>query len=242
MHAAAVVAKQGLGHEGHRLVVTLGDVLDDVLVHQQVVRHLHQVLEPQVDLRLPGGRHLVMLGLHVETAVDHGLHHFVADIHQLVGGRHREIAFLVTELVAQVRTLAGGLRVLAPVPLPLDAVEVVETAVLRLIEAHVVKDEELRLRPEVRRVGDARALQVVHGLARDIARIARVILASDRVLDVADHRDRGHRGERIDKRRFGLGHDQHVALVDRLPPADAGAVEPQTVLKNVFRQLASPES
>jgi len=54
----------------------------------------------------------------VQTAVDHRLHHLVADVHQLVRGRHREVAFLVTQLVAEVRVLDP-----AAVPLAFDAVD-----------------------------------------------------------------------------------------------------------------------
>ena len=44
-------------------------------------------------------------------------------------------------------------------------------------------------------------------------------------------------GERIDERRLGLRHDEHVALVDRLPAADAGAVEAEAVLEHVLVEL-----
>ena len=40
------------------------------------------------------------------------------------------------------------------------------------------------------------------------------------------------------KRRVGLRHDEHVALVDRLPAADAGAVEAEAVFEHVFVELA----
>ena len=173
-----------------------------------------------------------MLGFHVQSAGDHRLHHLVADVHQLVRRRHREIAFLVPQLVAQIRLLVP-----APVPLALDAVDVVEALVRFLVEADVVKNEELRLRPQIRRVGNARALQIVRRLTGHVPRIARIVFPRDRILDVADDRQRRDRGERIDERRVRLRHDQHVALVDRLPAADARAVEPQPVLEHVLVQL-----
>ena len=46
------------------------------------------------------------------------------------------------------------------------------------------------------------------------------------------------RGEGIEKGGLGLGHDEHVALVDRLPAADARAVEAQAVFEHVLVQLA----
>ncbi len=47
----------------------------------------------------------------------------------------------------------------------------------------------------------------------------------------------GELGERIDERRLGLRHEQHVALVDRLPAADARAVEAEAVLEDILVQL-----
>ncbi len=43
--------------------------------------------------------------------------------------------------------------------------------------------------------------------------------------------------ERIERGRLRLRHDEHVALVDPLPAADARAVEPQAVLEHVLGQL-----
>ena len=61
--------------------------------------------------------------------------------------------------------------------------------VFELPVAHVVEDEELGLRPEVRRVADARTVQVRHGLPRDVPRVAGVVLHGHRVADVADQKD-----------------------------------------------------
>ena len=68
---------------------------------------LHELVEPQIDFALAGGGDFVMLGFDVEPALDHRDHHFVADVHQGIGGRHGEVAFLVTELVAEVGFALG---------------------------------------------------------------------------------------------------------------------------------------
>ena len=47
----------------------------------------------------------------------------------------------------------------------------------------------------------------------------------------------GSVGEGIEHGGLGLRHEEHVALVDRLPAANAGAVEAQAVLEDVFVQL-----
>ena len=236
MHAGAVVAEQRLGHERDGLVVLLGDVLDDVLVEAHLVAHLHELVEPQVDFALAGGGDFVVLGFDVEPALDHRDHHLVADVHQGIGRRHGEVAFLVAQLVAEV---GFALRrvILAAVPLAFFAVDVEVAAVGRLIEADVVEDEELGFGADEAGVGDAGALQVIHRLAGDVARIARVVFARDRVLHVADHAERRDLGERIDERGVGLRQEEHVALVDRLPAADAGAVEAEAVFEDFFIEL-----
>ena len=172
VHAGAVVQEDRLGHERGRLAVLAGDVLDDVLVLQHVVGHLDQRSVAHVDLALAAGGDLVMMGLDLEAALDHRQHHLGAHIVQGVGRRTGEIAFLVAELVAEV-----GLLVAAGVPGAFDAVEEVIAGMLRLVVANVVEDEELHFRAEIGGVGDAGRLHVVDGLAGDVARVARVVLA-----------------------------------------------------------------
>ena len=62
--------------------------------------------------------------------------------------------------------------------------------------------------------------EILSSDTRDVARIARVVLARQRVLDVAEHHQGGVLHERIDKGGFRLRDDEHVGFVDRLPAAD----------------------
>ena len=61
VHAGAVVGVDRLGHEGDRLAVALGDVLDNVLVELDVVGHLQQVVKAHVDLALAGRADFVVV-------------------------------------------------------------------------------------------------------------------------------------------------------------------------------------
>ena len=189
----------------------------------------HERGVPHVDLALAAGGHLVMLGLDLQAALDHGQHHLGAQVVQGVGGRAGEIAFLVAQLVAEVRLLVA-----AGVPGALDAVEEVVAGVLVLIVADVVEDEELQFGAEIGGVGDAGRLHVVDGLAGHVARIARVVLLGERVLNVADHRQGAVLAERIEEGGLGDRHDEHVGFVDGLPAANAGAVEAEAFLEDVF--------
>ena len=233
VHAAAVVLEQGLRHEGDRLAVAGGSVLDDVLVEHHRVRHLDEGREPQVDLGLTAGADLVVLALGVETELLHREDHLAPHVLVLVGRRHREVALLVPRLVAEVRTFVG-----AAVPAALDRVDLVEAEVRTAVETHVVEDEELGLRAEEGGVRQTRRLHVGLGRPGDAARVAAVALPRDRIDDVAGHDERLVLEVRVDERRVRVGDHQHVRLVDHLPAADARAVEAEPVLEGALVDLA----
>ena len=244
VHAAAVVAEDRLRHEGRRLAIAAGDVLDDVLVPHERVAHLDQRQEAQVDLGLPGGRHLVVVLLHAVADLLHFADHLGADVLLRVGGLDGEVALLVTRLVAQVLALDQAAAAVVHrvdlarrVPLPLGRVDQVEAGVLVLLVAHLVEDEELGLGPEVGGVADPGRLQVRLGLARDVARVARVVLLGERIDDVADEAQGGKRRERIHHRGGRIRHHEHVRGVDRLPAADRRAVEAESFLEHFLGQL-----
>ncbi len=228
VHAAAVVAEQRLRHECHALAVLIRHVADDVLVKHHVVRGLDQRIEALIDFALPGRGYFVVMALDVEAHLDHGLHHLRAKILVVIGGGNGEISFLETRPVAQIVVLASG------VPAALLGVDEVVAGVRVLVEADVVEDEELGFCSEISRVGQAGILQIKLGFLRDPARIAIVVLACDGVDDVADHHQRLGFVERIDHRRRRVGDQQHVALVDGGPAADAGAVDAETLLERIF--------
>ena len=229
MHAAAVVGKQRLGHEGGGLAVLVGHVADNVLEQPHVVRRLHQRVIPLIDLRLPAGGDLVMVALDVEAALHHGLGHLAAQVLVVVRRRHREVPFLVARAVAEVVPFPAG------IPTPFLGVDVVEAGVLVLVEADAVEDEELGFGPEVGCVRQPAALQVQLRLLGDPARVALIVLAGDRIDHVGERDNRGRLGKRIHEycRRIG----EHVALVDGRPAANAGAVKTVALFEDLFRQF-----
>ena len=224
MHAGAVVAEEGLGHEGGDLAVVAGHVLDDVLVGHDLVGHAHQAVEAHVDLGLAGGGHLVVVLLDVDAHLVQLLHHGGADVLLGVGGRHREIPLLVAGLVAEVE-FAVQRALGAAVPRALVGVDEVVAAVGVLVKADGVEDEELELRAPEADVGDARLLEEGLRFLGDVAGVATVGAAGARVDDVAGHGDGGVGEEGVDERRRGVWHDEHVALFDGLEAANGGAVE-----------------
>ena len=153
VHAAAVVGKQRLRHEGDGFAVLVRHVADDVLVEHHVVRGLHQRVEPLIDLALAARGDLVVMALDAQAALDHGLHHFAAQVLVMIGGRYREVAFLVARPVAQVVFFAAG------IPAALFGVDEIEAGMLVLIEADVIEDEELGFGAEIGGIADAAVLQ-----------------------------------------------------------------------------------
>src|SRR6188508_2664119 len=101
----------------------------------------------------------------------------------MVHRRNREVPLLVARLVAEVRPIRRAL--LAAVPGASLGVDEVVPVVVALVEADGVEEEELELGADEDRVGHARLLDVGLGLLRDVAGIAAIGLARDRVLDVA---------------------------------------------------------
>ncbi|GBD26136.1 hypothetical protein HRbin30_01465 [bacterium HR30] len=76
VHSRAVVTEDWLGHKRHGFSVPARYVLHDVLVPVERVGHFHQRQEAQVDFRLSGGGHLVVMLFHSQSDLFHHPHHF----------------------------------------------------------------------------------------------------------------------------------------------------------------------
>ena len=117
---------------------------------------------------------------------------------------------------------------------PLDAVELVDAVIRAGAELHVVEHEELGLGTDEAGVADARGFEILLGLLGRRARVAVVELAGRGFDDIADQDEARLGRERIHHRRVRVGHQDHVALVDRLPAGDRGAVEHDAVAERLF--------
>ena len=150
----------------------------------------------------------------------------------MVGRRDREVALLGPDLVPEVRAL------LAPrIPVALDRVHLIEGVALVLGVAHVVEDEELGLGPEVAGVGQPRRPEVGLGLGGHVAGVAGIRLPRHGVAHVAVDVQGAVLAERVDHRRVGVGHEQHVGLLDLLESPDRRPVEPEALFEDVLGQL-----
>ena len=98
-----------------------------------------------------------------------------------------------------------------------------------VLEADVVEHEELGLGADEDGVADAGRLEIGLGALGGRARVAAVELAGRRLDDVAEQDHHRRRAERIDIDGVEVRLQDHVALVDRLPAGDRGAVEHEAV-------------
>ena len=117
--------------------------MDAVFVDLQPVRHRHHRGELHAKLMLGRADFVVML-LDRDAHLGHGAEHFRADVLRGVLRRHREIALLESDVMAEIAALVIGVAV----DRQLDGIEL-ETRVVGLGRVfHVVEDEELGFRPE----------------------------------------------------------------------------------------------
>ena len=130
-----------------------------------------------------------------------------------------------------------GLFASARVPDALHGIDGVEGTVCLAVVADVIKNEKFRLRADEGGVADAGALEIGFDFFGDVSRITGVGFAGDRIGDIADEHQGGHLEKRIDFRRCCIRNHQHVAGVDGLPSADAGAVEAEAVFEAAFVQF-----
>ena len=229
VHARAVVAVNGLGHEGRGLAVALRHHVDAIFIDLHVVGHGDERAELEAELVLRGG-HLVVVLLDDRAHLRHRGQHLAAHVLRRILRRNREIAALGAHPMAEIAAFVGGVLV----DRQFDRIDLEAGVVGVGLEADVVEHEELGLGTEEGRVADARGLEIGLGLLGDAARIAVVGLAANRIEHVAvdDHCRGGEK--RVHARRGGVGHQRHVGFVDRPPACDRRAVEHEPVRESVL--------
>ena len=165
-----------------------------------------------------------------QTHLTHGREHFGAQVAVAIDRRNREVAALDGRPVAHV-----AFRIVLQVgPGTFDAVDLEAGVVAAGAELDAVEDEELGLGADGYGVADAAGLDVGFAQLGGGARIAAVELSCRRLDDIAEHDQAWLGRERIHDRRGRIRHQDHVALVDRLPAGDGRSVEHDSVTKRVF--------
>ena len=196
------------------------------LVPHELIGHLQQRLELHVDLALAGGGHLMVVRLDDDADLAHLVDHLAAEVVIRVCRADREVAAFEAWLVAEIRFLDAG-----RVPCAFRRIDLVVAAVLVLLVADLVEDEELGFRSDEAGVGDARFLQIRFRLPGDVPRITAEVLPGHRVDDVGDDADGRLGKERIEPGGVGIGDGQHVGFMDAHPATDRRTVETEALLE-----------
>ena len=221
VHAGAVVANQGLGHEGGGLAVSVGHVVHHVLQQDGPVSALHQGAELGAQLVLAGARHFVVEHFDRDAQGFQDQRHFRAHVLRAVDRGHGEVAALDGGTVATVAAFELG----AGVPGGFVFVDFEERARHVVGPTHAVKNEELGFRTEEGCIAQAGRLQVGFAALGDGAGVAVVGLAVGRVQHVAAHEQRSLFVEGVDVRGVRIGHEQHVRSFNALPASDGRTIK-----------------
>ena len=229
VHAGAVVADDGLGHEGRGFARRVGDVVDDVFELLDFVGLAHQGVVAHADFALAGSDFVV---LHFHALADAGQQfaHFCPQVVQGIHRGDREVAAFDVRAVAAV----AGFDVGGTVPDAFFGDDFKHDFVHAGLVFHFVENEKFVLRAEVGGIGNAGGLEVGLGTAGKRARVARVALHGVRLDDVAGEDEGFVRVEGIDVGSGRVGHEDHVGVVDAFPAGEGGAVEHFAFFEEVF--------
>ena len=231
VHAAAVVAHQGFGHEGGGFAEVVRHVVDHVFHVLGLVGTVYQGAEFGADFHLAAGADFAVVHFHFNADflqdVDHGGAQILPGIHRRHGGvaafHHRAVAGVLAVQMQAARPggAFGG-----------DF----ETGFVHMgFKLNAVEHEKFGLGAEIGRVAHAAGFQIGFGSAGDGARVAVVALAAGRVDHVAGEHQGGIVVEGVDEGGGRIGAQLHIGGLDALPAADRRAVESLAVFKPFFR-------
>ncbi len=221
VHAAAVVANEGLWHEGRGLAIAVRHVHHDVLQNLNFVALFRERAGSDADFGLAASGDLVMMDLYLQTHFLERKTHRRTDVLECVDRGNGEVTALDAGTVPLVTLLVLG----RGIPRSLQGVDGIEAAVHLVAPTDTVENEELILGSEQRVIGDAGGLQVGLGALGQGTRVALVALHRRRFNNVATDIDRRFFEKRIDDAAGRFGHQNHVRLIDALPSGDGRTVE-----------------
>ena len=107
VHAAAVVADDGLRHERQGLAIAVRHVLQRIFQDLHFVGLLGQRVRRDIDLALARGRHFVVMHFEFQAHLLAGHGHGGADVLLRIHRRHREVAALDAGAMALVAVFVG---------------------------------------------------------------------------------------------------------------------------------------
>ena len=214
-------------------------------MNHHLVAHFFQCVEGDADFALSAGRDFVVMDIDFDSGFLQSAHDFVANFGKSVGRRNRNVAaFVARTTTAVVFAGFGVVSRSAVVPVAFRAfhfiVRIMTVDAARdfmSAERNAVEEEEFGFGAEVSGIGDAGAFEVSRRFGDDAARIARINFFGARVENRSENAERWRVVSRIHERGCGIGHQQHIRLVDGLKTAHARAVEHDAVIEKLFVEL-----
>src|SRR5260370_37853492 len=158
---------------------------------------------------------------------------FGAKILERIERRKRNVAFLVANMVSEIRIAVLTIRV----PDRLRIVYRKTSRVSLVLKTHVVEDKAFGFRSKIDCIGDARGLQIAFSPMPYAAWIEPIAFPGDRIDDVGNQAQSLYLHERVDPVTVRIRHQEHVGFVDRCPPAQTRTVETETFVERLFREL-----
>ncbi|CCJ90552.1 Glutamine synthetase (glnA) gene and ORF1 [Cronobacter turicensis 564] len=229
VHTGAVIAEHRFRHKGRGFAEAVRDVMHDIFVDLNFVRFLGHGVEAGRHFVLTGGGHFVVVRFNDQAHLFHHQTHGGTQILRGIYRRNREVTAFHARTVAFVAAFVFGGRV----PRAFDVVDSDMRAGDGAAEADVVKQEELRFRPEQNGVRDAGRAQVLFRALGDGTRVAIVALHGARLEDIATNNQGRFFVERVNDSGGGVRHQHHVRLIDAFPATDGGTIEHFTFFEEV---------
>ena len=230
VHAAAVVAHDGFGHEGGGFAEVVGNVLDDVFHVLGLVGAFDQGGEARTDFHLAAGADFGVVDFDFDAEFFQNVHHGGAQVLSGVNRGDGGVAAFDGGAVAGVLPV----HVQPACPCAAFGRDFVTGFVHIGFKLYAVEDEEFGFGAEVGGVADAGGFEVGFGAAGDGARVAVVALTVGGVDDVAGEDDGGVVVEGVDEGSRRVGTQLHVGCLNAFPAADGRAVKRLTVFKPLF--------
>ena len=213
MHAAAVVAEDGFGHEGGGEAFAGGDVADDVFVFLDFVGDFEKGVEFDIDFALAGGADFVVVDFGFDAGFFEGEDHFAAEVLESVGGAAGEVSAF-----GSVGVSGGGFA--AAVPVGFFAIDAEVGAVWFIGVGELVEDEEFGFGSEEGDVSDAGGFEIFLGFDGDEAGVSAVAFSGDGVDDIAEDDGGLVLGEGVHEEGVGVRDEGHIGLIDGLESSD----------------------
>src|SRR5882762_9465518 len=142
VHTRAVVAVERLRHEGRAFTLFRSHVAHCVLKDLQVIGGAQQSRITEINFTLAGGSNFMVMAFDMNAGFLQLVRNLAAKILKRVERRQRHIAFLVANVISEIRVAVLTIGI----PDGFRRIDGKSGTVSLILKTHIVEDEELSLR------------------------------------------------------------------------------------------------